>query len=90
MLPTGHLSCNSTQLEAVTNRRTEPARTVLIFGTVCTSGRRGVVDLHALFPQVRVSNIDRDIIRRRPASTEADNLPVARRNARSTIGVIGR
>ncbi|MNO51638.1 hypothetical protein D3C76_420370 [compost metagenome] len=89
MLPTGHLSCNSTQLEAVTHRSTEPARTVLIVGTVCTSGRRGVIDLNALLPQVGVSHIDRDILCRSPASTEADHLPVARRNARSTIDVIG-
>ena len=89
MLPTGHSSCNGIQLEAVTDGSTEPARTVLVFGTVCTSRCRAVIDLYALLPKVGISEVDRDIFHRRPAGTEADNLSVARRNPGPAIGVVG-
>lgn len=39
-------------LDAISNGSSEPVRSVLIFGTVCFSGRGGIVDLHALFPQI--------------------------------------
>ncbi|MNF95888.1 hypothetical protein D3C84_786570 [compost metagenome] len=80
---------NRVQLEAVTDRSTEPARTVLVLGTVRTPGCRGVVDLYALLPKIGIREIDRDIVHGRPAGTEADNLTVAGRNPGAAIGIVG-
>ncbi|MNP02543.1 hypothetical protein D3C76_943980 [compost metagenome] len=63
---------------------------VLVLGLVAAFGGADLVDLDVFFPQVGIGYVDGHIVVRAPASTQAEYLTIASRNAWRAVVVVGR